>query len=92
VIFARRDLTGTQVEMASRNRQSAPTAEQVRAQRHALWLHGYEVGLPDPFTGRNRPRKRRELAELWGVTVETIRCGLKSARDQRNRFQRVSDG
>lgn len=79
----------TEQKFVPMSRHAAPTPDQVRNRRHALWLHAAEVGLPDPDTGLVRPYSRPELAGMFGVSVRTIQMGIAEARELREEIDRA---
>ena len=92
MIFATRSLQGSAIEMSSRCRPLTFTAEQTVAERQAIWLHAYEVGIIDPRTGKIKRRKRCDIARIWGVSIATVRNGLRAARERRELILAVASG
>jgi hypothetical protein len=56
---------------------------QAKARRALDWLHDFEVGRPDPITGRVTPRPPWLIAAIAGVSLSTVYRGINLARELR---------
>ena len=56
-----------------------PEREKTRA-RYEYWRFAHEDGTLDQFTGVKRRFTVLQLSDLWGVTPQAVRQGIRRAR------------
>jgi len=63
-----------------RSRRERPTEGQMRNRRNAMWLQAVEGAGKVDEHGKLRRFTVAELAELYGLSKQTIRNGIETAR------------
>lgn len=83
-MFSTRQTVAVEASRPRRSSQLSP--EQIRRRRNEDWLNDHEVGRRDPVTGQVKTRKVKLIAQLYGVTEQTVRNGISEARRLRERI------